>query len=168
MKKIGVLLITSLTVVILQQAIFSNITIFGVAFDAVFVYIICLSILREDYECVGTALLTGIIRDSFFPSAFGINTVIYLLTAYFISFLEQRMYRNSVFMNAFFTFLATMFKGFLYFGYLYIISIKHDFVGYTMRMIIIESILNAIISIPMFRIVYKICNTDVMKREWKF
>lgn len=168
MKKIGVLLITSLTVVILQQAIFSNITIFGVAFDAVFVYIICLSILREDYECVGTALLTGIIRDSFFPSAFGINTVIYLLTAYFISFLEQRMYRNSVFMDAFFTFLATMFKGFLYFGYLYIISIKHDFVGYTMRMIIIESILNAIISIPMFRIVYKICNTDVMKREWKF
>lgn len=168
MKKIGVLFITSLTVVILQQAIFSSITIFGAAFDVVFVYIICLSILREDYECVGTALLTGIIRDSFFPSAFGINTVVYLLTAYSISFLGQRMYRNSVFMNAFFTFLATILKGFLYFGYLYIISIKHDFAGYTMRMIIVESVLNAIISIPMFRIVYKICSTEVMKREWKF
>jgi rod shape-determining protein MreD len=168
MKKIGVLLITSLTVIILQQAIFSNITIFGAAFDAVFVYIICLSILREDYECVGTALLTGIIRDSFFPSAFGINTVVYLLVAYSISLLEQRMYRNSIFMNVFFTFVATMFKGFLYFGYLYIISIKHDFSGYTMQMILTESILNAIISIPIFRIVYRICNTEVMKREWKF
>jgi rod shape-determining protein MreD len=168
MKKIGVLLITSLTVIILQQAIFSNITIFGAAFDAVFVYIICLSILREDYECVGTALLTGIIRDSFFPSAFGINTVVYLLVAYSISLLEQRMYRNSIFMNVFFTFVATMLKGFLYFGYLYIISIKHDFGSYTMQMILTESILNAIISIPMFRIVYRICNTEVMKREWKF
>jgi len=168
MKKIGVLFITSLTVVILQQAIFSNIKIFGAAFDAVFVYIICLSILREDYECVGTALLTGIIRDSFFPSAFGINTVVYLLTSYLISFLEQRMYRNSVFLNAFFTFMATVLKGLLYFGYFYIISIKHEFNGNTMRMIVIESVLNAIISIPMFRIVYKICNTEVMKREWKF
>lgn len=168
MKKIGVLLITSLTVVILQQAVFSNITIFGTAFDAVFVYIICLSMLRENYECVGTALFTGIIRDSFFPSAFGINTVVYLLVSYSISFLEQRMYRNSAFVNAFFTFVATMFKGFLHFGYLYVISMKHDFAPYTMQMILTESVLNAIISIPMFRIVYKICNTEVMKREWKF
>ncbi len=168
MKKIGVLLITSLTVIMLQQAIFSNINIFGAAFDAVFVYIICLSILREDFECVGAALLTGIIRDSFFPSAFGINTVVYLLIAYVISFLEQRMYRNSIFVTVFFTFMATIVKGLLYFGYLYIISIKHDFGNDIMQIILTESILNAIISIPIFKIVYRICNTEVMKREWKF
>ena len=168
MKRIGILLVTTIAVIILQQAVFSSITIFGTAFDVVLVYIVCLSILREDYECIGVALLTGIIRDSFFPTAFGINTVVYLLTAYAISFLEQRMYRNSILITTFFTFIATVLKGFLYFGYLYIISIKYDFKNYAVYVILAESILNTIISIPVFGIVNRICDTEVMKREWKF
>lgn len=168
MKRLLLLFFISLGVVILQQSIFSRILLFGVAFDVVYVYIVCFAILRDDVESVGVALFTGILRDAFFPGIFGVNTIIYLLTAYSIGYIQKRIYKDSKIIPLFFTFAATAFKGIMYFSYFYIVSYKYDFKRQMLGIILLECLYNSILSLYIFKLVNRLDSIKVLKQEWKF
>ena len=168
MKKYTLFFLISILLVILQQAIFSRITVFGAAIDIVFIYIVSFSIIRDDMESLIIALFTGIIRDCFFPAAFGINTVVYILVAFSIGFIEKKIYKDTIIVPVIFTFCSTVIKGLLYFSYFYIISYKFDFVNNVIYTVLIESALNSIMSIYMYKLCLRIYKSDIFKREWRF
>jgi len=168
MKRFLLLFMVSLLLVILQQSIFSGISIFGVTFDIVFVYIVCYSIVRDEVESVVVALVTGILRDAFFPAVFGMNTVLYILVAYSIGFLQKRIYKDSIVIPMFFTFAATCIKGIVYFCYFYIVSYKFNFSYHMTGVVLLESLFNSLISIIIFRMVKRMDSINVLKQEWKF
>lgn len=168
MKKFLILFLISLGLVILQQSIFSGISIFGAAIDIVFVYIVCFSIVRDEVESIGVALITGILRDSFFPGAFGINTVLYILIAFIIGFIQKRIYKDSVIVPVIFTFFSSIIKGIFYFIIYYMVSSIFSFSYINIVNILLECIYNSIVSLFLLRFVKKFDTLNILKKEWKF
>ena len=168
MKKFPFLIALSLLLLLLQQSIFSNIKIFGVTFDIVYVYIVCLSLMIDEVESFFIVLLTGIIADCFFPAAFGINTVIYLFTFLGCNYIQKRLYRDAVFIPMIMTFIFTLFKNIMMFFFLYLLSYKNDFYSIMKNVVIYEALYNSILSIIIHKIILKIKSLKVLKEEWKF
>lgn len=167
-KRYGFMFLLSLVLNILQVSVFSGIAIYGVSMDIVLIFIICYSLLREDVECVIFALMLGLIRDSFFPGIFGINTIVYIITAYVLCHIEKKIYKDAILIPMISTFVFTIAKGILYYAYLYTASIKYEFVSHFLYVVPIEALINSIISIIIFRLVSKINNFKFMQQEWKF
>ncbi|QCX32491.1 rod shape-determining protein MreD [Caloramator sp. E03] len=168
MKKYAYIIFIAIIAIVIQQSLISSINIFGAKFDIVYVLIICFSLLRNELESVVFALICGIIRDSFFPFVFGINCIIYIITAFLLAKLQKRIYRDSLIIPVFFTFVFTILKTILYYSYFYIASIKFDFKVHVSQLIFLESVYNSIVSIFLYRITKNICLKDVMQEEWKF
>lgn len=168
MRRFLLLFIISLSLVILQLSIFSSIRIFGVTFDIVFVYIVCYSIARDEIESIVVALITGILYDAFFPTVFGMNTVLYILIAYSIGYLQKRIYKDSTVIPTIFTFIATCIKGIVYFCFFFIVPYRFNFSYHMTGIILLESLFNSLISIIVFKMVKRMDSINVLKQEWKF
>lgn len=168
MRRFLLLFLISLSLVILQQSIFSGINIFGVTFDIVYVYIVCYSIVRDEVESVIVAIFTGILRDAFFPAVFGMNTVLYILTVYTIGFLQKRIYKDTIVIPMIFTFIAACVKGVVYFCYFYVVSYKFDFSYHMTSVILLEGLFNSLMSIIIYRMVKRMDSINILKQEWKF
>lgn len=168
MKRAIVLILTSLMVVILQQTLLSSFTMFGVVVDAVFVYVVCIATLRDEVESVSVALFTGIIRDCLAPRVFGINTITFLVTAYIVSIVQKKIYKNSIFIPILFSFVFTFLKEMIYFSFMYVISIKFSLSQERLLAILREGALNAVLCIILYQLLYKLNSMEFMEKEWKF
>lgn len=168
MKKFPLLFLISILFVIVQQALTWQFSILGAIPDIVFVYIVCFALIRNELESIVIALFTGIVRDSFFPGIFGINTIVYILTAYFVGIIQKRIYKDSIIVPMFITFIGTYIKGLISFAYFYLLSYKYDFNQFAFETNIIESLYNSIISIIIFKIILKYNESKLLKQDWKF
>lgn len=167
-KKYSFIFFISIIINILQQALFSRILILNYGFDFVFVFLICFTLLNNEIESITLALFCGLIRDSFFPYIFGINSILYLISVLIITHINRRVYKNAIIIPIALTFVFSIFKGLLYFSYLYISSIKFDFLGKTVNVILYESIYNSLVSIIIYRFAKRVINLKIMKQDWKF
>jgi rod shape-determining protein MreD len=167
-KKYGFIFLLSVILCVLQQALFSRIIILNYSFDVVFVFLICFALLMDDIDSVIFALMCGLLKDSFFPYIFGLNTILYIVSVYIITHINKRIYKNTILIPIMLSFVFTMFKGLVYYSYLYISSIKLNFLSIMANTVLYESILNAIVSIIIFGFVKKIVNIRIMQQEWKF
>lgn len=158
----------SILIVALQQAIFSRLSLFNVTIDIVFIYIICFSLIRDEVESVSIALFTGILRDSFFPGVFGVNTVLFLIAAYIASLVQKRIYKDAIIIPMLLTLIFTALKSVLYFAFFYIIGIKYDFREHVVYVLSLESVYNSLFSILMYNIVKRVGRTSVMHKDWRF
>lgn len=167
-KKYIFIFLISIILCVMQQAVFSRIVIFNVSFDIVLVFIICFTLLNKENESFIFVIFCGLIRDSFFPYIFGINSILYIISFFTIILINKRIYRNAIIIPIFITFLLSIFKGLLYFAYFYISSIKFDFFTVTNSVILYEALYNSIASILVYRLVKKVLNLKIMKQDWKF
>lgn len=167
-KKYGLIIFLSIIVSILQESVFSNIKILGVGFDLGLVFLVCYSLLGKDIECIVMGIILGLIRDSFFPNVFGLNTIVYILTAYILCKIERKIYKDAILIPMISAFLFTLFKSALYYIYLYCASIEFNFAAHVLNVIPLEAIFNSILSIFIFRIASKINSLKFMQEEWKF
>lgn len=168
MKRVSFILLFSVFIVSLQQAVFSRISILNVSIDLAFIYIICFALVRDDIESLYVALFTGIVRDSFFPGIFGVNTVLYLVTSFVVCQVQKRIYRDSVLIPMLMTFLFTALKSLLYFMYFYIAGVKFDFREHVVSVMVFESIYNSVASIFVYSMIKRINGTSVMHKDWRF
>lgn len=168
MKKYAYIIFISLLIIAFQQALISQINLFGVAVDIVFVFIICFALLRNEIESTFLALFCGVIRDCFFPFLFGINSIVYVVSAYILSQVQKRIFKDSLIIPVFFTFIFTILKIIFYFSYFYIASIKFDFKLHVFQLLIFEPFYNSLVSLLLYRFTKNICAKDIMSDEWKF
>jgi rod shape-determining protein MreD len=167
-KKFPVLFLISILLIIIQHAFLWRFDIFGVIPDIVFVYIVCFSLIRNEVESIAIALFTGIVRDSFFPGVFGINTIVYILTAYIVGKIQKRIYKDSIIVPVFINFGGTYLKGLINFAFFYLLSFKYDFSKFALERNLIESLYNSLISIIIYMIILKYNDSKLLKQDWKF
>ncbi len=168
MKKIPLLFLISILFIIIQQTFLWRFSFFGAVPDIVFVYIVCFALIRNELESIVIALFTGIVRDSFFPYAFGINAIVYILTAYFVGLIQKRIYKDSILVPMFITFLGTYLKGIISYCYFYLLSYKYDFNKLAFETSVIESLYNCLISLFIFKLILKYNESKLLKQDWKF
>lgn len=167
-KKYGFIIFISIILCIVQQAIFSRIEIINIGFDSVFVFLICFALLNNEIESIVLAILCGLIRDSFFPYLFGVNTILYVICVYCITLINKKIYKDSILIPISLTFAFSIVKGLIYFGYFYVSSIKFVFMGTVLNVILFESLYNSIVSIFIYKLVKKIINLRIIQQDWKF
>lgn len=167
-RKYSFIFFLSVVVCIFQQAILSRIIILNYTFDGVFVFLICFTLLSNEIDSLIFALMCGLIRDSFFPYIFGLNCILYLSSVYIIIQINKRIYRSTILIPFLVTILFTCYKELIYFAYFFISSIKFDFIGKTLKIMIYESIYNSILSIFIYKLVKKIVSYKLIQHEWKF
>ncbi|MCX7884470.1 MAG: rod shape-determining protein MreD [Caloramator sp.] len=168
MKKYAYIIFIALLIIAFQQALVSQINLFGVTVDIVFVFIISFALLRNEIESVFLALFCGVIRDCFFPFLFGINSIVYIISAYILSQVQKRIFKNSLIIPVFFTFVFTIFKIIFYFSYFFIASIKFNFRLHVFQLFILEPFYNSLVSLFLYRFTKNICSKDIMSEQWKF
>lgn len=168
MKKIPLLFLISILFIIVQQTFLWKFSIFGAVPDIVFVYIVCFALVRNELESILVALFTGVVRDSFFPGVFGINTIVYILAAYFVGLIQKRIYKDSIIVPMFISFVGTYLKGMISFAFFYLLSYTFDFNRIAFETNIIESLCNSLISILIFKLILKYNDSKLLKQDWKF
>lgn len=168
MKKYTFLFIFSILIIIFQQAIFSRFSLFDAGVNLVFVFIVCFSLLRDELECVVIALFCGIITDAFFPFVFGINTVVYLISAYLLAQIEKKVYKDSLIIPVMLTFGMSMLKNILFYVYLYIASIRFNFSDLIVNKLIYEPLFNSILCILVYKLIKRLLSLKIVHNEWKF
>lgn len=167
-KKFPLLFLISIFLIILQNSIIWHFDIFGVVPDIVFIYIVCFSLMRNELESLSIAIFTGVIRDAFFPSVFGINTITYVLTAYLVGLVQKRVYKDTIIIPILVNFLSTYIIGGITLVYFYLLSYNIDFTKYLMEIGPIKSIYNSLLSIIIYKFVLKFNKSNILKQDWKF
>lgn len=167
-KKFPLLFLISILFIIFQQAFLWRLGVFGVVPDIVFVYIVCFSLIRNEVESIAVAVFTGIVRDSFFPGVFGINTIVYIVIAYLVGLLQKRIYKDSFIVPIFINFGAAYLKGLINFAFFYLLSYKYDFNNFLFQTNIIDSLYSSLLSIIIYRIIIKYNDSKLLRQDWKF
>lgn len=168
MRKFSIILVASILFNILQSAIIVSIPILGVTADIVIAFVVCYSLVRNNIESLLVAVIAGIIRDSFFPSVFGMNSLLYLGMAYMIGILQKRIYKDSIIIAPLFTLVATVVKGLIYYFFFYTMDFKFDFGSYFLNIILIEALINSVISIFVYKLMLKFNSIEAFKNDWRF
>lgn len=167
-KKCGFIFLISVLLCILQQGLFSRMKVLNVGFDAVYVFVLCFALLNNEIESLLFAFFCGLLRDSFFPYVFGINTVLYIISVFLIIQINKRVFKDTLIIQASLTFAFSIFKGLIYFAYFYIASIRFDNLEKTINVILLEALYNSIVSIIVYGFIKRINKLKIMQREWKF
>lgn len=108
-------------------------------------------------------VFAGVLQDLYFNNVFGINAFVNMLSCVLAGFIGVNIFKEKIFVPIISNFFLSVFKGILVFVILYLLKINMD-----AKIIFFSSIYNMIISIPMYKLVYKLCNKQYMQRKWKF
>lgn len=152
----------------LQNSIFEYIRIVGVKPDIVLTFIICYTLVRGNPLGTAVGVFGGITEDIFFGDAFGINSIAIMITAYFIGFFEDKIYKDNIFVPGIFTFVGTLIKEMIVFLFMYLTRASMDISVVLMNIIIPEAIYNSVLSAILFRYVAKLCDRVLIEQNWKF
>lgn len=168
MKRGIIVFLLGVLTLILYNTFFMNLSILGIKVDLVLIFIVCISILMDEIEIFFISLFLGILKDAFFPYVFGINTICYILISYTVNYIENKIYKDTVIIPMFFTAISTVFKGFIYYMFLFISKITDLQVNIFIQTVVLEMAFNSIVSILIYNIIKKFFHSDLLKKEWNF
>ncbi len=130
------------------------------------ILVVCYSYLRSDIEGAGFGLFVGLLQDILFSSVLGHFALIYFI----IGFVSNHLLKNIMNSNVLPIFLLTMLSSYIFNILLYFFTFffkgRLEFFDYVYKIMIPESILNAVMSIPIFYLLFFI-NNKLEKREEK-
>lgn len=130
------------------------------------ILVVCYSYLRSDVEGATFGFFVGLLQDILFSSMLGYFAGIYL----FIGFISNHILRYTLNSNIIPVFFLTIINTFIYNIIIYFISYFFNgnfaFLTYMYNIVLGEAIANAILSIPIFFVLYYIEN-KLKKREQK-
>ena len=94
MKRV-LLYIIGLLIIIIENSILNYINIFDTSFNLLIIYISIVSLYLDEIEIGIIAILLGFTKDISIGSVFGINALILFFISYPISFIREKIYKQS-------------------------------------------------------------------------
>lgn len=163
MKKILTLIGVSVALTILDNVFMPYISINGYYPSLLFVFLICYSINFGIWEGLWMGILVGILQDVFFVNAFGVNSLINMLCGVAAGYIGSNIFKEKIFIPILSTLLLSLFKGIMILSILYILKI---YVG--IDKVLFNSLYNTIITLFIYKMVYKFGQREYMQKKWKF
>ena len=158
MKKVYLCLF-GIAILILENSITNYMSILGVTVDFILIFLTIISLYMDELEISIIGAIIGIIKDITVGRIFGINSLIYFLICYIVSYSRKKIYKESK-VTIFTLILATTIFSSL-------INILTSIVAYSsftamrliIRGIVILPLLNSLIAL----ILYKIFAKSILK-----
>ncbi|AYD39883.1 rod shape-determining protein MreD [Clostridium fermenticellae] len=163
MKKVLILLLLSILLFMLDNVLMPFISIRGAYPNLLLVFIISYSIINGSWEGMWIGTLCGMLQDVYFLNGFGINAFTNMIVCILAGFIGNSILKQKMIMPVMTCFALSILKGIMVFVILYIGKVYSSFGN-----VFIIGIYSLIISIVMYKGVYRLCQKPYMERRWRF
>ncbi len=130
------------------------------------VLIVCYSYLRTDIEGAFLGLGIGLMQDMLFSEVLGYYACIYFVVGYVSSHLLKQFMNSNIIPVFLLNFIATFMYSIMVYFFTYFFRGKLEFFHYMYHITFFEAIANAVVSIPIFYVIYFI-DSKLKVREQK-
>ena len=163
MKRILTVVFLCILFLILDNTLMPLLKINGAYPSLIFTFALCYSIVSSPRDAVIIGVFTGALQDVYLLNGFGINMLSNMLMCVIAAEIGKCIFIEKSFLPVVSTFALSLAKGLMVFTIL--LSIKQ----YThIETILYRGIYNLIVSIFMYKFIYKLSQKDYMKQKWKF
>lgn len=163
MRRILVVFSLSLLFLILDNSFIPFISIKGYYPSLLFLFSICFSIISGPEDGLWVGIFTGALQDLYFSNGFGINILTNMLICVAAGFIGKGILKEKSIIPVLSCFALSITKGVLIFCILYLLKQQTH-----IQDSLYNSIYGMVISIIMYRKVFKLCKKNYMIKEWKF
>lgn len=158
MKRV-LLCILGFFIIILQNSIINYLSVFGMTINIVLIYLVLISLYLDELESGIIGAILGIILDASVGGIFGANALIFFVIAYMVSYIKDKVYKESPIM----IFTIILGTTFIYCGVSFLLA-RLLYNVYTLTSIIkilLLPIVNSLVGI----LVYKIFKKPILRLE---
>lgn len=151
---------------VLQSTLLELIAILDIKPNLILITVISIALLRGEMEGAAAGFFGGLLMDTFSPFI-GINTFIGMITGYLAGLLTKGFYKENPFVPVSAVFIGTFFYNFLFYVLSILLKGYTDF-GYFFNTIILrEMVYNALVTLPVYGIIYFINSVIEVKEHFK-
>ncbi|SKA75311.1 rod shape-determining protein MreD [Clostridium sp. USBA 49] len=163
MKKIFVLTFLCLLFFIMDNTIVPFFAIKGCYPSLLLLFVIFYSIINGSYQGIWIGVFSGILQDLYFFNGFGVNAFTNMIICFVAGYIGVTIFKEKSLVPIISSFFLTLAKGILVFLILYVLK-----VNISIDNIFYNSLYSMVVSIFMYKWVYKLCQKEYMKKNWSF
>jgi len=154
--------------IIIQSTLFSFLQIMGTQPDTLIMLVTGFSLLDSSGIGIIAGLAGGLIQDIMYGGPLGLNAVQYMIIAYLIGLLRDKIFVGKVFVPAVAAFCSTIIRGLMMMGYLYFTRSEIPMsYGFTL-VILPEAVYTAVLMPVVFYFLSILFSKRFMKKKWHF
>ncbi len=163
MKKVLILFLLSIIFFIIDNVLMPFFAIKTIYPSLLLTFMICYSIANGKWEGLWLGVFGGMLQDVYFINGFGINALTNMIICIIAGVIGDNIFKEKSLIPVASCFALSVFKGILLFLILYLCGIHAN-----VSDILFTAIYNMIISVIMYKKVYRFCQKDYMQIRWKF
>lgn len=164
MKKIIYLFLITLLLFILDNTLVTFVAINHIYPSILLVFIISYAIINGSIEGMMLGILAGAFQDLYFSKWIGINMLSNMIICLLAAEIGKSIFKDKSIVPIVSTFFLSFIKGLFVLGVLFLLRVKTA--GITV--VLYKALYDMVISVLLYRFVFKLSETKTMKKEWRF
>ncbi|HHD2752707.1 TPA: rod shape-determining protein MreD [Clostridium perfringens] len=161
MKRV-ILILICLLLFIIDNTLVPFFAIKGVYPSLLFTFAVLYALMSGYWEAVFIGVLSGFLQDVYFVNVFGVNMLVNMLICLIAAYIGESVFKHKRMIPILSVGLLTIIKFFAVALILRFINIRINLLSFW-----IMALYNVVIGFFMYNLVYKLCNRELMKRDWK-
>lgn len=161
MKRL-ILILICLLLFIIDNTLVPFFAIKGVYPSLLFTFAVLYALMSGYWEAVFIGVLSGFLQDVYFVNVFGVNMLVNMLICLIAAYIGESVFKHKRMIPILSVGLLTIIKFFAVALILRFINIRINLLSFW-----IMALYNVVIGFFMYNLVYKLCNRELMKRDWK-
>ncbi len=133
----------------------------GVYPSLLFTFAVLYALMSGYWEAVFIGVLSGFLQDVYFVNVFGVNMLVNMLVCLIAAYIGESVFKHK---NN-----SGTISRFTYHNKVFVVAFILNLINIRINLLSfwIMVLYNVVIGFFMYNWVYKLCNRDLMKREWK-
>ncbi|ELC8442034.1 rod shape-determining protein MreD [Clostridium perfringens] len=161
MKRL-ILILICLLLFIIDNTLVPFFAIKGVYPSLLFTFAVLYALMSGYWEAVFIGVLSGFLQDVYFVNVFGVNMLVNMLICLISAYIGESVFKHKRMIPILSVGLLTIIKFFAVALILRFINIRINLLSFW-----IMALYNVVIGFFMYNLVYKLCNRELMKKDWK-
>lgn len=141
---------------LLQTTIMRYIAIGGVIPNTTLIILVSIALLKGKKTGGILGLCMGLLQDIVLSEVIGINALIYFFVGYLVGLVDNKVFKDNLWIAVVFTGLSTIFFHIFFFVLMYFLSIDINFIVMLKKIVWIELFYNMVLSILIFKGITKL------------
>lgn len=135
----------------------------GYSPSVLFIFLIFYSINTDYVEALKVSIFAGLLQDIFFSQLVGLSPLANMITCVAAVAIGENIFKEKRLIPVGALFALSIVRGLFIFAILYAAGMKTDF-----QVAFYNSIYNMVLSVLLYRPIYKLLQVPFMKKQWKF
>ena len=136
---------------IFQSTIFQSLSIGNVVPNTSLIIIISFALLKGKKVGSSLGLCIGLLQDVIFSEVIGINALIFFLIGYMVGLVDNKLFKENIWIILLLTLIATFVFHFLLYTLMYFLGYEISFMIMFKKVIALELLFNIILSVPIYK-----------------